>query len=141
MKKVIIYTDGASRGNPGEAGIGVVVTDDDGKKLVEVSKYLGHETNNVAEYYALIKGLQEGIELGAQEAEVFLDSELVVKQVKGEYRVKNEVLKLLFERVKRILQEYESITVKHVPREKNRDADKLANKAIDMHSLVTEDTT
>lgn len=128
--KLIIYTDGASRGNPGHAGIGVAIYT--GEELVEVvSEYIGQTTNNVAEYYAFIKGLEKARDLGAKEVDCYLDSELLVKQLSGEYRVKNEGLKPLYSRVRKIINDFNRVTVKHVPREENKVADKMANQGID----------
>lgn len=129
--KLIIFTDGASRGNPGEAGIGIHVTNSVGDSLMEISEYLGKTTNNVAEYKALIRGLEEARKYSPQEIQVFSDSELIVKQITGIYRVKNEGLLPLYKRVVEMLQEFPQWKVDHIPREKNKIADKLANKGID----------
>ena len=129
--KLIAYTDGASRGNPGQAGIGVAIYNEKNEKLKSISQYIGEATNNVAEYKALISALQASQELGAEEIEVFTDSELMVKQIKGEYRVKNEGLKPLFNEAKELIKTFTTVKVTHVRRELNKEADKLANIAID----------
>jgi len=131
MKKVIIYTDGAARNNPGPAGIGVLVTDSSGRVLSQVSRYIGETTNNVAEYIALIQGLLEAAFLGAVEVEAFCDSELMVKQLQGLYRVKNEKLQPLYTLVRLSLDRFEKFTISHISREKNKAADRLANAGID----------
>lgn len=129
--KVTIYTDGASRGNPGEAGLGVLIIDEAGNKLAELSEYLGQTTNNVAEYKALIRGLEEAKNLGATQVEVYTDSQLMARQISGEYRVKNQGLIPLYQEAKELLSRFESGNVLHIPRERNKEADKLANLAID----------
>ena len=133
MERLTIYVDGASRGNPGRAGAGVVVyADRKDVPLKKIRQYLGRTTNNVAEYLALIYGLQEGLICRAKYLTVYMDSELVVKQIEGSYRVKNEMLKTLFNLVKHLRQGFEEVKIKHINRERNREADKLANQAIDM---------
>lgn len=129
--KVTIHTDGASRGNPGEAGLGVLIVDEAGQKLAEISEYLGQTTNNVAEYKALIRGLEEAKKLGATEVDVYTDSQLMARQISGEYKVKNQGLIPLYQEAKRLLSQFASGKVTHVPRELNKEADKLANWAID----------
>ncbi|MFH0763902.1 MAG: ribonuclease HI family protein [Candidatus Omnitrophota bacterium] len=134
-KKVYIYADGGSRGNPGPAGIGVVILDEKKKRVKELSKYIGETTNNNAEYNALICGLEEALALKADEAVVYLDSELVARQITGVYRVKNEEIKPLFERALAALKGFKSFEIKHIDRSKNKEADKLVNKAINLSSL------
>lgn len=129
--KLIIHTDGAARGNPGPAGIGVTIQKEDGTRLAEISQFIGRATNNVAEYTALITALEKAAALGAQELEVYTDSELVVKQIKGEYRVKNEGLKPLYQKVKSLASQFSNFHIAHVVRDKNKEADRLANKGID----------
>ena len=129
--KLTIYTDGGARGNPGPAGIGAVIFDERGNVVAEISKYIGEATNNQAEYQALIAGLTKAKELGAHEAEVFLDSELVIKQLNREYRVKDKDLAPLFVQVYNISLGFKKIIFKHVFREKNELADKLVNLALD----------
>jgi len=131
VKKLIINSDGAARGNPGPAGIGVTIKDEKGAIVREIAEYLGETTNNQAEYRALIAGLKAAVEMGAEEIRAFADSELIVKQIKGLYKVKNEGLRPLFEEVKGLLRKFKSCNITYVPREMNKEADKLANKAID----------
>ena len=136
MKKTFfLYADGGSRGNPGPAGIGVVILDSKKKKVKELCKYLGEATNNNAEYNALIYGLEEVKNLGADDLIVNLDSELVVKQISGEYRVKNADIKPLFEKAIAALKNFKSFEIKHIDRSENKEADKLVNKAINLSSL------
>jgi ribonuclease HI len=130
---VQIFTDGAARGNPGPAGIGVVIRND-AKVLVEVSDSIGKTTNNVAEYMALIRGLEEAIDMGQKNVEVFSDSELLVKQINGEYKVKNEGLAPLFLQARSLIkQKFNKFSIHHTAREENEHADKLANRGIDEH--------
>lgn len=129
--KLVIHTDGAARGNPGPAGIGALIRREDGQVLAEISRFLGHATNNVAEYTALIIALEKAAALGATEVEVFTDSELMVKQIHGEYRVKNEGLKPLYQKVQELAAGFRSFDITHVAREKNKEADRLANRGID----------
>jgi ribonuclease HI len=126
-----IHIDGASRGNPGRAGAGVWITDKDGKGLAEICRYLGHKTNNEAEYWALLIGVREAKKLGGESIQVFTDSELVAKQVKGLYRVRNLNLKSLHKAVIESLKGFSSFEIVSVPRERNREADRLANQAIE----------
>lgn len=132
MERLTIYVDGASRGNPGKAGVGVIVYDDRKNILKEIKQYLGKTTNNVAEYIALIYGLQEGLIQQSKYLTVYMDSELVVKQMKGDYRIKNELLKLFSRQVEHLREGFEEVKIKYIEREKNREADRLANQAIDM---------
>lgn len=134
-KKIYLYVDGAARGNPGPAGIGVVLFDENKKRIKDFYKFLGNTTNNIAEYNALIYGLQEALAIGAKEVVVNLDSELVALQLKGEYRVKNSKLKPLFEQAVHMLDKLDKIEVKHIDRKENKEADKLANKAINLSGL------
>lgn len=126
-----LFTDGASRGNPGEAGAGIVLLDDDNQELVARSLYLGSSTNNVAEYKALILGLETAIQLGCSRLAIFMDSQLIVRQVQGRYKVKNANLKPLFDEVKSLLANINSWSIDHVPRADNKRADELANRGID----------
>lgn len=130
-KKIIIYSDGGARGNPGPAGIGAVIYNQEREVLVKISEYLGTTTNNQAEYRALIQALKKAQELGAQEVECFLDSELIVCQLNREYKVKNKDLALLFLEVYNLSLGFKKITFTHIPRERNKEADKLANEAMD----------
>ncbi|MEE8638389.1 MAG: ribonuclease HI family protein [Candidatus Margulisiibacteriota bacterium] len=129
-----IYTDGAARGNPGPAGIGVVVKKGAGT-LVEISDFIGKATNNVAEYIAFIRGMEEALVLGATKIECFSDSELLVKQIQGEYKVKNEGLIPLHYHAKSLIRKFKTFSIDHTVREENKHADKLANRGIDEHSL------
>lgn len=128
-KHLTIHIDGASRGNPGPAGIGVVIRDEAGKPLLMFSRGIGTATNNVAEYRALIAALMEAAAFSPSHIEVFSDSELLVRQVRGEYRVKNADLKKLSEKVKVLLSRLGGFTISHVAREENREADRLASQA------------
>lgn len=128
-----LYTDGASRGNPGEAGAGVAICDEEGNELAAAGKYLGQCTNNEAEYRALLLGLSRCGELGRGKLKIHLDSELIVKQVLGAYRVKHPNLLPLFKKVQQLLTGFASYTIRHVRREHNSRADQLANEAIDDH--------
>ncbi|MBI4223596.1 MAG: ribonuclease HI family protein [Deltaproteobacteria bacterium] len=134
MKSFVLYTDGAARGNPGPAGAGWVVCDAQGQALIEDKKYLGELTNNQAEYQALLLGL-EGAQKFGRAGEIALkiraDSELLVKQIQGEYKVKNEGLKPLFRQAVLTLSKFGGYTIEYVPREANEEADRLANEAID----------
>lgn len=130
-KKLTIFVDGASRGNPGKAAIGVVVQDAAGATLKNLSKTIGVTTNNVAEYLALIFAMQEALMLGAEEAEIFTDSELVAKQYSGEYRIKEPSLQQLSLLVGHLRGGFKKISLSHVPREQNKLADSQANKALD----------
>ncbi len=130
-KSISIYIDGASRGNPGEAGAGAIFKDSRGKILKKTGKYLGVATNNVAEYQALLLGLKEARKLGAKKLVIYSDSELLIKQMEGEYRVKSENLKDLFRKAIKELKKFSRSAFFHIPREDNKEADKLANRAID----------
>ena len=123
--------DGASRGNPGEAGCGAVIFDQTGTTLRELCRYLGHATNNVAEYEGLLMGLEEVLRLGGKRLRVESDSELLVRQLNGLYRVKNEKLSRLHHKAVGLLRQLERYHIIHVRREQNRVADRLANQAID----------
>jgi ribonuclease HI len=125
------YTDGAARGNPGPAGAGVQILDAHGACVAEKTQYLGETTNNVAEYQALILALESALELGAQALEVRSDSELMVRQMTGRYRVKHPGLLPLFERAKALARRLGRVEYAHVRREANREADRLANQAIE----------
>ncbi len=129
MKKAVIYADGASRGNPGSAAIGAVIKDEQGKLISLISRRIGRTTNNQAEYRAVIIALEEAIRLGARQVDVKMDSELVVKQINGEYRVKSTILKPLYQQAKQLQASLEGFTITHIPRRQNAEADDLANKA------------
>lgn len=125
-----IQIDGAARGNPGPAGVGVVLMDGSGRRLKEVAAYLGEATNNVAESCALLVGLQEALKLGRRRVSVATDSQLLARQVSGEYRVKNPQLQWLHALIQELLKGFERFEIQHVPREQNRQADRLASRAV-----------
>jgi len=133
MPKLAVYADGASKGNPGPAGIGVVLVDAGGTVLREIAEYVGHATNNAAEYLALIRGLEAALELGADSVEINVDSELMARQLAGVYRVKSRNLAPLYERAVSILRRFRGVTITHVLREFNKRADRLANEAVRNH--------
>jgi ribonuclease HI len=128
--ELTIFSDGASRNNPGEAGAGVLILRDN-KPVAKLSRYLGTTTNNIAEYTAAIMGMEHAVKLGASSVRLFADSELLVKQLNGQYKVKNEGLKSLHHKVKELIAKIGSVEVKYIPRALNKEADALANKAID----------
>jgi ribonuclease HI len=128
--RLILYIDGASRGNPGRAGAGIWITNREREKISEVSRYLGHKTNNEAEYWALLLGLREAKRLGGEALQIFTDSELVARQIKGVYRVKDLKLKALHKTVIENLKTFSSFEIGSIPREENKEADRLANQAI-----------
>ena len=128
---MVVNVDGGSRGNPGPAAVGVVVQDTDGGVLEEVGERIGDATNNVAEYRAVLLGIERALALGATELELVGDSELIVRQVKGEYKVKDASLRELHGEVKRALVPLESWAIRHVRREANAEADRLVNEALD----------
>ncbi len=132
MKKATIFSDGGARGNPGPAGIGFVLKIVDGKSI-EAGEYVGEATNNQAEYLAIKKGLERALNEKVDEIDCFLDSELVVKQLNGEYRVKNHGLRPIFEEVKELAGKFDKVAFVHVRREKNKEADRMVNEAIDKH--------
>jgi ribonuclease HI len=126
-----LYTDGGARGNPGPAAVGVVLKNSVGKIVREVGSYLGETTNNQAEYKALILGLRTAIEQGVTNLVCYLDSELVVKQLTGEYKVKNIGLKPLTTEVAALEKSFEDVSYIHVTRDKNKKADQLVNQVLD----------
>jgi ribonuclease HI len=125
-----IHSDGASRGNPGEAGAGAVISDSRGRTVKELKIYLGMASNNVAEYQAATLALERAFELGAKSVTLSLDSELVVRQLRGEYRVREPHLKILHQKAREILNRFSRYSILYIPREENRRADQLANEAI-----------
>jgi len=129
--KVIVETDGAARNNPGPAGIGAVVRTPDGEVLGEIAEGLGETTNNVAEYTAVIRGLEEAKRLGAHEVLLRSDSQLLINQLTGRYRVKAPHLQPLHRRVRALLAAFAKVDLEHVPRERNVEADRLANLGVD----------
>jgi ribonuclease HI len=131
ITRVIINADGASRGNPGPAAIGATIRDDKGNLITSISRYIGRATNNQAEYRAIIAGLEKAIELGARQVKIYSDSELVVKQINGRYRIKNTSLRILYENLVKLIGSLEKFSIHHVPRQRNTEVDRLANKALD----------
>jgi ribonuclease HI len=127
----ILWSDGAARGNPGPAGSGAILKSPDGQVLSAESRYLGHTTNNVAEYRALLMGLERALEFGIRRIEVRADSELLIKQLRGDYRVKSEGLKPLYDEARALLARFDEFVLTHVRRELNTEADELANAGID----------
>ncbi len=133
-----IHVDGASRGNPGDAGFGVHVAGPDGTTLAELYGHLGHATNNVAEYEGLLHALRWARARGARRLEIFSDSELLVRQMGGRYRVKNPKLQPLHREASALVAGFERVRLEHVPRERNKEADALANRALDEQASKLE---
>ena len=133
---IIIQADGGSRGNPGPAGIGAVLSDSKGKNIAEVSKYIGVTTNNVAEYLAVIYALQEAVYKEAKRVKLKIDSQLVARQLKGEYKVKDKNIRIFFDLALNLLKSFDKIEIEEVPREENKEADKLVNQALNLKSLL-----
>jgi len=131
IDKLIIHTDGGARGNPGPAAIGAVLQTTDNKVLAEVSEYIGETTNNQAEYKAVIAALEQAKDLKVQEVNLYADSELVVKQLNREYKVKHPDLAPLYVKVYNLSQSFKKIKFHHIPRERNKAADALVNQALD----------
>jgi ribonuclease HI len=128
---LIAHSDGGARGNPGPAGYGVVIKDESGRKVAALSEYLGHQTNNFAEYQGLIAALEYAIEHGPKALKLISDSELLVRQIKGIYKVKNAVLQELHGRAKELIAQMDWFSIGHAFREQNQEADRLANEAMD----------
>lgn len=128
---LVAHVDGGARGNPGPAGYGVAIADQAGKKIAGLSQYLGHQTNNFAEYQGLIGALEYALEHGPKALKVVSDSELLVRQIKGIYKVKNATLQDLHARAKELIAQLEWFSIEHALREHNREADRLANQAMD----------
>ena len=135
MKHLDIFTDGACSGNPGPAGIGVVIRENE-KIIKEISMFIGNATNNVAEYTALIYGLQEALKLKADSVMVKSDSELLCRQIQGIYQVKNAGIQVLFNQVSHLIEGFKSFNIAHVRREENKEADALSKKAIKKQAKV-----
>lgn len=133
---VVVWTDGGARGNPGPAGYGAVLTSPGGEVLAEVAEGIGWATNNVAEYQGVIAGLRRAKELGARRVRVRADSLLVVNQQKGQWKVKNTALQALWAETRRLAGQFERVSWEHVPRQRNRHADALANQAMDAQGRV-----
>ncbi|HWR35757.1 MAG TPA: ribonuclease HI family protein [Clostridia bacterium] len=128
---LLAHIDGGARGNPGPAGYGVYIQDATGKKVAELSEYLGHQTNNFAEYSGLVAALEYAIQHGYKTLKVVSDSELMVKQIRGEYKVKSESLAPIYAEAKELIRKLDSFSIRHALREQNKDADRLANLAMD----------
>ncbi len=129
MKELEIYIDGASKGNPGPSGIGVVICQDS-QTIKNISSYIGNTTNNIAEYTALIYGLQEGLMLKAESIKINTDSQLLHRQLKKIYKIKSPNILGLYNQVTHLLSAFQDVSINHIPREQNRGADKLANQAV-----------
>src|SRR5438046_2218539 len=138
QEKLTLEFDGGSRGNPGPAGIGVVVRAADGTALVTLGRFIGTVTNNVAEYRALITAMEEARKLGATKIVIRGDSELIIKQMRGEYRVKHPDMKVLYDEAQNLIREFDDAKIEHNLRHKNELADKLANLAMDRRQDVTD---
>lgn len=136
--KAVLHADGGARGNPGPAGIGVVLRTDDGRVIGEIARGIGVATNNVAEYSALIEGLQLALDHGVTDLAIKLDSELVVSQIKGEWKIRNDRLRTLAVRARGLMKGFDTWTIDHVPRALNADADRLANQGMDAAALDSE---
>ena len=128
---LVAHIDGGARGNPGPAGYGVAIQDGAGRPVAELSEYLGKQTNNFAEYSGLLGALTYALKHGYKALKVFSDSELMVKQIRGQYKVKNPALQELHGKATKMIRELDAFEIRHVLREKNRDADRLANQAMD----------
>lgn len=128
---IIAYTDGGARGNPGPAGIGVHITSSSGRTVKDIAEAIGHATNNVAEYTAVIRALETAIQMGERELLVRADSLLVLEQLKGVYKVKNKALMELHKQARGLMAQLGTVSFEHVPRAKNKKADALVNQAID----------
>lgn len=141
LDKVKVFTDGGSRGNPGPSAAGYVITDEEDNILVNKGEYLGITTNNQAEYTALKLALEECQKLGVKEVEVYMDSMLVVNQLKGIFKIKNRDLWPIHDAIKKVTKSFNHINYSHVPREFNKLADKAVNKALDEHLGILSDQT
>ena len=130
IKRVVIFTDGASRGNPGPAAIGAIIKDEQGNPITSISQPIGRTTNNQAEYRALIAALEEAKRLGVDQVDICSDSEWLVKQISGRYRVKAASIKPLYQRVRQLQSQFKGFTITHIPRSENAEADGLANRAL-----------
>ncbi len=133
--RATLHTDGGARGNPGPAGIGILLTDEKGEVIAELARGLGQTTNNVAEYEAVIAGLELALDRGVTDVRVAVDSELVVHQLKGEWKIKNDRLRSLAVRARALMSRFASASIEHVPREHNAGADRLANQGMDAAAL------
>ena len=133
--RATLHTDGGARGNPGPAGIGVVLAAEDGDVIGEIAQGIGEATNNVAEYAALIAGLELALDKGVTHVDIYLDSELVVSQLIGKWKIKKDTLRPLAVKARALMNRFDSFTISHVRRELNADADKLANQGMDAAAL------
>ena len=133
--RATLHTDGGARGNPGPAGIGAVLTAEDGEVIGEIAQGIGEATNNVAEYAALIAGLELALDKGVTHVDIYLDSELVVSQLIGKWKIKKDTLRPLAVKARALMNRFDSFTISHVRRELNADADKLANQGMDAAAL------
>lgn len=131
MQEVIAHIDGGSRGNPGPAAYGLVVESTDGTHIASLSNYLGYTTNNVAEYQGLLAALTYALEHNYRRLKIISDSELMTRQINGQYKVKNPNLKTLYDRARSLISQFDAFRIEHVRREHNREADRLANQAMD----------
>ena len=141
-KMLVVYVDGASRGNPGNASYGVCIQDPEGNTCAEFNHYIGKATNSVAEYSALIRGLEEAKRLGAEEVRIYTDSQLVARQFDGTYRVKHPDMRSLLTRVRELEKNFKTVSVTHIPRSShpgNKRADQLANLALDRLASLKKD--
>ena len=136
MGTIHIYADGGSRGNPGPAAVGVVLLDEKNRRIEEISRCIGHATNNVAEYLAVIYGLQEAVLKKASNVVIHVDSQLVARQLKGEYRVKDQDMRKFADLALNLFRLFGKVEIREIPREKNKDADALVNRALDLNTLV-----
>ena len=131
IKRVVVFTDGASRGNPGPAAIGAIIKDEQGKLIASISQPIGRATNNQAEYRAIIAAMEEAVRLGVEQVDMRSDSELVVEQINGRYRVKNVALRPLYLKAKQLQSQFKGFTITHIPRLQNKEADMLAGNALE----------
>src|SRR6202051_2287533 len=137
---LVAFSDGGARGNPGPSGYGVVIQDEAGRKVAALSEYLGHQTNNFAEYQGLIAALEYALQHGPKALKVISDSELLVRQIKGIYKVKNATLQDLHGRAKQLIAQLDWFSIGHALREHNQEADRLANEAMDKGTGRTSTT-
>ncbi len=133
INRVIIYTDGAARGNPGPAAVGAVIKDEKNNIIATISRRLGTTTNNQAEYRAIIYALEKAAVLGARQVTLYSDSELVVQQINGRYKIKQTALRALYQEVVKLAGVLGKFEIAYIPRERNKEADALANKALDQY--------
>lgn len=129
MKQIEVYIDGASKGNPGPSAVGIIICRE-GRAIKNISAYIGNATNNIAEYTALIHGLQEGLILNAESIKINTDSELLCRQINKTYKIKSPNLLGLYNQAVRLMKAFKEVSINHIPREDNRGADKLANLAL-----------